>query len=86
MVANSIRDHDPNMERFLYDRKAAAEAVSLSIRSIDYFLSQGEFETRRIGRKVLITASSLKKFASQNHYGPVDGREDSEEQEQQRAA
>ena len=74
------------MERLLYDRQAAAEAVSLSVRSIDYFLSQGKFETRRIGRKVLITAASLKKFASQNHYGPVDGRDHGEEQEQAKAA
>ena len=86
MVVNSERDHDPNMEHLLYDRQAAAEAVSLSIRSIDYFLSQGKFETRLIGRKVLITAASLKKFASQNHYGSVDGRDNSGKQEQQRAA
>ena len=83
---NSEKDHDPNMERLLYDRQAAAEAVSLSVRSIDYFLSQGKFETRRIGRKVLKTAASLKNFARQNHYGSVDGRDRGGEQEQQKAA
>ena len=57
--------------RLLYSRKEAARQVSLSIRSIDYYLAQGEFQTRRIGKKVLITHASLVKFAQGNHFGPV---------------
>ena len=58
-------------EKLLYDRASAAYALSVSVRTIDYFLSRGKFETRRIGRKVLITAASLKRVAAGNHFGPV---------------
>ena len=60
-----------SIERFLYDRKTAATALSISVRSLDYFLADGAFDTRKIGRKTLITAASLKKFAAANHYGAV---------------
>lgn len=61
----------PPVEKLLYDRNSAAEALSVSIRTVDYALSRGEFETRRVGRRVLITAGSLKRWAASNHYGPV---------------
>lgn len=57
--------------RLLYDRKEAARQLSISVRSLDYFLAQRKFETRRIGKKVLITHSSLVRFAHANHYEGV---------------
>jgi hypothetical protein len=59
-------------EKMLYDRKSAAFALSLSARTVDYALARGEFETRKNGRKTLITAASLKRYAASNHFGPVD--------------
>lgn len=56
------------MDRLLYSRKAAAEALSISIRSLDYLLSQKKFCTRRIGRKVLIPRAELVKFAQSDHF------------------
>lgn len=70
-------------EKLLYDRNSAAVALSVSVRTVDYYLARGEFETRRIGRKVLITAASLRKFAASNHFGPVAK---SEEMNERRAA
>jgi excisionase family DNA binding protein len=55
-------------DKILYDRKSAAHALSVSVRTIDYLLAAGEFETRRIGKKVLITRASLLRFAQGNHY------------------
>jgi hypothetical protein len=55
------------MEKLLYSRKAAAEALSISIRSLDHLLSQKAFNTRRIGRKVLIPRGELVRFAQGNH-------------------
>ena len=66
-------------EKLLYDRRSAAFALSVSVRTVDYGLANGEFETRRIGRKVLITAASLKKFAASNHFGPVSKTRNEEE-------
>ena len=56
------------VERLLYGRKDAAFALSISLRELDYRLAQGEFETRRVGKRVLITARSLKSWANANHY------------------
>ena len=56
------------VERLLYGRREAAEALSISIRLVDYGLARGEFEARRVGRRVLITARSLKRWASTSHY------------------
>jgi hypothetical protein len=61
-------DLGQSASRLLYDRKSAARQLSISIRSLDYLISAGEFETRRIGRKVLVTHKSLVKFAQGNHY------------------
>ena len=66
-------------QKLLYDRKSAAFALSVSVRTVDYYLANGEFETRRIGRKVLITAASLRKFAANNHFGPVSNASDEDE-------
>ncbi len=61
----------PPVEKLLYDRESAAFALSVSVRTVDYGLARGEFETRRVGGRVLITASSLRRWAAMNHYGPV---------------
>ena len=61
------------MQKLLLDRKTAAWTISVSTRSVDYLIADGALETRRIGRKVLIVAASLKKFAAANHFGPVNG-------------
>jgi hypothetical protein len=57
--------------RLLYDRKEAARQLSISVRSVDYFLAQKKFDTRRIGKKVLITHASLVRFAQGNHFEGV---------------
>jgi hypothetical protein len=64
------------IQKLLFDRKTAAWALSVSIRTLDYALAAGAFETRRIGRKTLITAGSLKRYAAANHFGPVSGTEE----------
>jgi hypothetical protein len=58
--------------RLLYDRKSAAIQLSISIRSLDYFLAAGKFRTRRIGRKNLIPHSELIRFSASDHWQPVD--------------
>lgn len=54
--------------RMLYDRKTAAQQLSISVRSLDYLIAGGAFETRRIGKKVLIPHGSLARYAQGNHY------------------
>ena len=61
----------PAVEKILYDRKSAAYALSLSIRSVDYYIANKKLPFIKKGRKVMIPAAALKKFARANHYGPV---------------
>lgn len=58
----------PTSQRLLYDRREAARQLSISVRGLDYLIAAGKFETRRIGKKVLITHRSLVRFAQGNHY------------------
>lgn len=64
----------PTVERILYDRNSAAEQLSISVRSLAYFLSRGEIRFRKIGAKVLIPRSELIRFAKEHHPYPVGGR------------
>jgi hypothetical protein len=69
MKTNTMREGD----KLLYDRKSAAYCLSISLRALDYALARGEFETRKHGRKTLITAASLRRYAEKNHFGPIAG-------------
>ena len=54
--------------RMLYDRKEAARQLSISVRSLDYIIAAKGLDTRRIGKKVLITHASLVRYSQGNHY------------------
>jgi hypothetical protein len=64
--------------RMLYDRKEAARQISVSIRSLDYLIAGKKLETRRIGKKVLVTHASLKRYAAGNHYDAITSRSDAD--------
>jgi len=50
-------------EQLLSGRKSAAEALDLSPGAIDLLIESGELHAIRIGRRVLITAESLRRLA-----------------------
>ena len=58
-------------DRLLYDRREAARQLSISVRSLDYIIAAKGLDTRRIGRKVLVTRASLMRYASGNHFDAV---------------
>lgn len=57
--------------RLLYDRKSAAQQLSISVRSVDYLIARKLLATRRLGKKVLIPYSELVRFARADHCEPV---------------
>jgi excisionase family DNA binding protein len=59
------------VEKLLYDRRSAAEQLSISIRSLDYLVANKKLATRRIGKKVLIPRAELVRFARADHYESV---------------
>jgi hypothetical protein len=58
---------DRSVEKLLYSRRDTAEALSLSIRSIDYLITTGRLTARRVGGKILIPASAVWRFAREDH-------------------
>ena len=58
---------DRSVEKLLYSRRDTAEALSLSIRSIDYLITSGRLPARRVGGKILIPASAVRRFAREDH-------------------
>ena len=58
---------DRSVEKLLYSRRDTAEALSLSIRSIDYLITTGRLPARRVGGKILIPASAVRRFAREDH-------------------
>ena len=55
------------IEKLLYSRQNAAEALSLSVRSIDYLITTRRLPMRRVGGKVMIPASAIRRFADSDH-------------------
>ncbi len=56
-----------NVEKLLYSRRDAAEALSLSVRSVDYLITTRRLPMRRIGGKILIPAHAVRRFAREDH-------------------
>jgi hypothetical protein len=59
----------PPAPRLLSSRAEGARQLSIAVRSLDYLLANKTFQTRRIGKKVLITHDSLRRFDSADHFG-----------------
>ena len=58
---------DRSVEKLLYSRRDTAEALSLSIRSSDCLITTGRLTARRVGGKILIPASAVRRFAREDH-------------------
>jgi excisionase family DNA binding protein len=49
----------------LYARHEAASALAVSLRKIDYLVSDQKLRTRRIGRRVVIPAEDVKRLVDE---------------------
>jgi excisionase family DNA binding protein len=57
----------PPEQRLLIDRRDAAQYLSISQRSLDYLVANGELNVRRMGARVLIPISELQRYARVDH-------------------
>jgi hypothetical protein len=64
---------DHKVEKLLYSKQDAAEALSLSVRSIDYLITTQRLPMRRVGGKVMIPAGAVRRFAREDHPERVRG-------------
>ena len=60
-------------EPILYSRKLAAAALSISLRSLTYLLTAEKIKTVRVGRKNLISAAELNRFAKRGLGTSISG-------------
>jgi excisionase family DNA binding protein len=59
------------MEKILISKKEARELLGgISLRTVDYLIARKELETRRIGRRRLITRASLERLARRDTPSP----------------
>ena len=63
----AAREVMPPEHRLLVDRRNAAQYLSISQRSLDYLLANGELHIRRIGARVLIPITELQRYARIDH-------------------
>jgi hypothetical protein len=64
---------DHKVEKLLYSKQDAAEALSLSVRSIDYLITTQRLPMRRVGGKVMIPVNAVRRFARGDHPERVRG-------------
>jgi hypothetical protein len=57
--------------RLLYTRQEAAYKLSLSVRSLDYYIATKRISTRRKGRKVLVPHGELIRFSRMDHLDDI---------------
>ena len=53
-------------DRMLYSKKEAAQQLSLSLRSLDQLIAQGELRVRRFGKRILVPKTELEKLAKRD--------------------
>jgi excisionase family DNA binding protein len=54
-------------QRILFSKKEAAYLLSISLRKLDYLITQKQLVVRKIGTKVLIPKSELIDFSKGDH-------------------
>ena len=63
----------PAEEKLLVGREEAASRLSISCRALDYLVANKRLMTRRIGARVLIPTSELRRFSRGDHPERVAG-------------
>jgi excisionase family DNA binding protein len=53
-------------ELLAFSRREAADALRVSLRTVDYLIAQGKLRGRRIGRRVVIPKTELERLLRQD--------------------
>jgi excisionase family DNA binding protein len=60
-------------DRLLVGRSEAAQMLSISERALDYLVANKQLSTRRIGSRVLIPTSELRRYSRADHPNRLAG-------------
>jgi len=55
-----------HVEVLAFSRREAADALRVSLRTLDYLLSQGKLRGRRIGRRLVIPRAEIERLLRQD--------------------
>jgi len=53
--------------KLLYARRDVAHALSISLRSVDHLIANGQIKTRKLGNRVMVSDAELRRFADTDH-------------------
>jgi excisionase family DNA binding protein len=65
MPKSAKKENVVPFEKFFHSRKEAACALAISVRSIDYLISEQKLRTHRFKRRVLIPSEDVKRVADE---------------------
>jgi len=64
------------VDPLLVSKRDAARLLSVSLRTVENLIARKQLFARRIGRRVLISRTTLEAFARRGHSGPFAGQDD----------
>lgn len=64
---SAAADSHTGVTKLLYTRKEASWAIGVSCRSLDYLIANKQLSFRKLGKKVMIPAGELARFARMDH-------------------
>jgi len=67
MLSASLHNSSTTIQKLLYDRRSAAFALSISVRSLDYLIANKHLNASRLGKKIMLSHTELVKFSRANH-------------------
>lgn len=59
------------MEQLLLSKKDAAKALGVCVRTVENFIAAKQLIARRVGRRTLVPATEIRKFALRDHASPA---------------
>jgi hypothetical protein len=75
---HSAAEVSSNVPKLLFSRREASYSLGISTRSLDHLISRKELATRRLGKKVMVSAKELERFSRADHFNLTLAPEDSQ--------
>jgi hypothetical protein len=61
-------DDYSGVPKFLFSRAESAFSLGISTRSLDHLIARKQLSTKRLGKKVMISAKELERFSRCDHF------------------
>jgi len=68
LTGKAFEEYSSLSNKLRFTREEAAHLLSMSVRSLDYRVSNQEIEVKRDGKRVYITDAALRRYAQRDHH------------------